>query len=71
VVTPERWCSNSRSFLQATMRSLIRVVGNTLNATHEGTRGRLRWFTPFRPARELKTAQIGKGHGGSTQPIRC
>jgi hypothetical protein len=33
-------------------------------------RGRLLWFTPLRPARKLKTAKIGKGHGGSTQPIR-
>jgi hypothetical protein len=43
----------------------------TLNARPEGMRGRLRWFTPSRPARGLKTAKIGKGHGGSTQPIRC
>jgi hypothetical protein len=61
----------TRSFLQATLRSLARVVGQTLYARREGMRGRLRWFTPSRPARELKTAEIGKGQGGSTQPIRC
>jgi hypothetical protein len=44
---------------------------NTLNARPKGTRGRLRWFTPSRLAGRLKTAKIGKGQGGSTQPIRC
>jgi hypothetical protein len=43
----------------------------TLNARPKGMRGRLRWFTPSRPARGLNTAKIGRGHGGSTQPIRC
>jgi hypothetical protein len=43
----------------------------TLYARPKGMRGRLRWFTPSRPARGLKTAKIGRGHGGSTQPIRC
>ena len=59
------------SFLQTAIRSLARVVGNTLNARPKGMRGRLRWFTPSRPAGELKTAKIGRGQGGSTQPIRC
>jgi hypothetical protein len=61
----------TRSFLQTTLRSLARVVGQTLYARQKGMRGRLRWFTPSRPAREFKTAEIGKGQGGSTQPIRC
>jgi hypothetical protein len=61
----------TRSFLQTTLRSLARVVGQTLYARLKGMRGRLRWFTPSRPVRELKTAKIGRGQGGSTQPIRC
>jgi len=42
----------------------------TLNTRRKGMRARPRWFTPSRPAHGLKTAKIGKGHGGSTQPIR-
>jgi hypothetical protein len=42
----------------------------TLNTRRKGMRGRPRWFTPSRPACGPKTAKIGKGHGGSTQPIR-
>jgi hypothetical protein len=46
------------------------LAGHTLDVRQKGMRGRLLWFNPLRPVRELKTAKIGKGHGGSTQPIR-
>lgn len=54
------------SWLQRSLRGSTRVAGHTLNVRQKGMRGRLLWFTPLRPARELKTAKIGKGHGGST-----
>jgi hypothetical protein len=50
---------------------LAHIVGHTLNVRPKGMRGQLRWFTPSRLAREPNTAKIGKGHGGSTQPIQC
>jgi hypothetical protein len=49
---------------------MARVAGHTLNTGRKGRRGRLRWLNPSRSAHGLKTAQIGKGQGGSTQPIR-
>lgn len=58
------------SLLQRSLRGSTRVAGHTLNVRQKGMRGRLLWFTPLRPARELKTAKIGRGHGGSTQPMR-
>jgi len=51
-------------------RGMARTVGQTLDARRKGVRGQLRWFTPSRLACGPKTAKIGKGHGGSTQPIR-
>jgi hypothetical protein len=44
---------------------LARTAGQTLYVRRKGMRGQLRWFTPSRLARGLKTAKIGKGHGGS------
>jgi hypothetical protein len=52
------------------LRGMARIAGQTLDARRKGMRGQLRWFTPSRLAYGLKTAKIGKGHGGRTQPIR-
>jgi hypothetical protein len=70
-VTLEGFCSEGLLVPAGDYTELDTRRRYTLYARREGMRGRSRWFTPSRPARELKTAQIGKGHGGSTQPIRC
>jgi hypothetical protein len=69
--TPERFCSGDTFVPAGNSAELGARRRETLDARPKGMRGRLRWFTPSRLARELKTAKIGKGQGGSTQPIRC
>ena len=69
--TLERVCSGDSFVPVDSYTELDARRRYTLYARRKGMRGRLRWFTPSRPAGGLNTAKIGRGHGGSTQPIRC